>query len=148
MIARKIQIAGTLICALLFLLGSVVEGVLPRFPAFEVMYFGLALTGIPMVVASTLWIARKAPVSLARWRTRLYVTGIVLLTVMYLSVPGVWALRIAYVLKQGRWVVFSGWAVFCIAFILAFFGKGWGRVASLVATCCCFFVWTFPFALD
>lgn len=114
-------------------------------------YLGLAFVGIPVVLGGTWWTIATALRQLPPWRRQLYTAGIALLTFMFLLsvVAGVGdVMRSPELMPHKTEVLVSGWAVLCISLILTFFGKGWGRLAPLVATLGWVLLWTFQFFWD
>lgn len=143
--AERLQIAGAAICVALVVL----------VPAAHwnpgMAYLGLTFVGIPAVLGSTWWAIGTTPWQLPLWRRRLYTAGIALLTLMFLLsvVAGVGdVMRSPEFMPHKAGVLVSGWAIFCVSLILTLFGKGWGRLAPLIATLCCVLLWTFQFFWD
>ena len=149
--ARRLQIAGCTACACfggLMFAGN--WSVVGRVLAIEA-YLGLALLGLPLTIGASWFEFRRLGASFGSNRRRMFGFALGTLTVpyvLYVSVLGVW---VALDLQTpqlgtlaGQVVVFSVWAGHLLAFIFGFFGRGWGRVAVLLGTVCCFFVWNFP----
>lgn len=140
-----VQIAGAIICVVLVAL----------VPAAHwnpgMASLGLMFVGIPMVLGSTWWAIGTAPGQLPRWRRKLYVAGIALLTFMFLLTVVAAAgdfMRSPELMPHKAGVLISGWAIFCVSLILVLLGKGWGRLAPPIAALSCVLLWTFQFFWD
>ena len=148
---KNLRWIGTAICGVLLAVWVFAMPLLMRFTKNDTpliaVFGGFFFIGVPLTVIGG-WLARRDDIAgFPKWRRTVYLSALVSISVLHVSVIGGWLLAMAGV--RSKYDMLGALALYAIVFVsFGLFAHRWSRVALALASFVSFMLWIFPFGLD